>query len=372
MKILDRYILREFLFSYMVSCVALLSLRIMVDLFVNIDEFTERTTHILPIVGNLLRYYGYQSLVYYQELSGAIILVAATFALARMTRYRETVAVLASGVSLHQLLTPLLLAAVLLNGILLIDQELIIPRVASELVRERDDAPGTKPFVVRLMPDRTGGFLYARQFYPITERLSDVLIVQKEKKTDPETGKTATRAFRISASDADWNPYEGAWELDNAFKTELLGPEAMESGEQVDRTPIKYYHTDLSPQEISLRHSAEWISFLSTRELVQMRSRPYLADRLNVQLQTERHFRFTLPILNIIMVALGAPFFVSREPRSLKHPASACIGLTGLCFIFAFLAHQLSGTVLDPLYAAWLPILIFGPIAIVLLEGLPT
>ena len=41
MKILDRYVAKNFLIGYAIAFCVLIGLRIIIDLFVNLDEFTE-------------------------------------------------------------------------------------------------------------------------------------------------------------------------------------------------------------------------------------------------------------------------------------------------------------------------------------------
>ena len=41
MKILDRYVVKNFLIGYAIAFCVLLGLRIIIDLFVNLDEFAE-------------------------------------------------------------------------------------------------------------------------------------------------------------------------------------------------------------------------------------------------------------------------------------------------------------------------------------------
>ena len=43
MKILDRYVAKNFLAGYAIAFAVLIGLRVMIDLFVNLDEFAEHT-----------------------------------------------------------------------------------------------------------------------------------------------------------------------------------------------------------------------------------------------------------------------------------------------------------------------------------------
>src|SRR5947209_8060232 len=111
MRILDRYIVRAFIFNYLLALVVLVGMAILLDLIVNLDSFSKSAsaaaaqaanTSASSAIWNIIDYYSYQSLVMFQTVSGAIPLLAAGFTMVRMTRHHELTAMLASGVSLYR------------------------------------------------------------------------------------------------------------------------------------------------------------------------------------------------------------------------------------------------------------------------------
>jgi len=84
MKILDKYVVKNFLIGYAIAFCVLIGLRIIIDLFVNLDEFTEHADlSALAVMKNILVFYGVNSTLYFREFSGMITVVAASFSLAR-------------------------------------------------------------------------------------------------------------------------------------------------------------------------------------------------------------------------------------------------------------------------------------------------
>jgi len=164
MRTLDRYILRSFLYSYLLCFLVMMGLRIVSDLFVNMDEFSELPIRGPQLVLYVVQYYAFNSLIYFQEMSGVILVAAAAFSLARMNHTNELVAVLASGVSLHRVVLPVALAAVLLASVGVVNREQLIPRVKDRLVRDRDDAPGESDYPVHLVVDDERNVWYSRTF----------------------------------------------------------------------------------------------------------------------------------------------------------------------------------------------------------------
>jgi lipopolysaccharide export LptBFGC system permease protein LptF len=183
MKTLDRYLVRSFLGSALVLGAAILALRIVADLFFNMDEFLEKQDGLVNLLYHIGVYYSYQSLAYFNELGGVIIIVAASFTLARMNHTNELTAMLASGVSLHRVIVPIITIAVLLGGLIVLDRELLIPPNAARLVRTRDQAEQMKRFAVNLLSDTQGTVWLSPTFDPATGQMSlPIVTIRDEHK----------------------------------------------------------------------------------------------------------------------------------------------------------------------------------------------
>jgi lipopolysaccharide export system permease protein len=88
MKKLDKYVAKNFLFGYAIAFCVLMGLRIITDLFVHLDEFTENigkltenqeTLTLTDIIKYIFTYYGLNSLLYFRDFAGMITVVAAAF-----------------------------------------------------------------------------------------------------------------------------------------------------------------------------------------------------------------------------------------------------------------------------------------------------
>lgn len=186
MNTLDRYIVRNFLTTAFLFFVVLMLLRVVADLSMNIDEFAKLdklgTYTFGKKVVHVLSYYGYQSLVYFTELGGVIIVAAAAFTLAMMNHTNELTAILASGVSLHRVTLPIVICAMVMGGLVVVDQELIIPRVAQKLVMKRGEVVETKKFQVRLITDGAGTVWWAKSYHAGREEMVLPVIAIRDKR----------------------------------------------------------------------------------------------------------------------------------------------------------------------------------------------
>src|SRR5438270_1177711 len=147
MKIIDRYVIWSFVKNYVISMMVLIGMYVVLDMVFNFNNLVEfqsdpgasAVQNMLSMLWDIVSYYAYQCLLFFVHLSGIIPVVAAAFTLMRLSRFNELTALLAAGVPLLRVAAPIIIAALLLNGLLLVDQELVIPQLIPELTREHDE-----------------------------------------------------------------------------------------------------------------------------------------------------------------------------------------------------------------------------------------
>jgi lipopolysaccharide export system permease protein len=365
--ILDRYVIRSLLVNYVVSLTVLILLYIIIDLFVNLDEFTksELKTELsfVEVLANIGSYYGYNLFLYFAQLSGVIITVAATFTLARMQRSNELTAILASGTSLYRIAAPVVGVGLALNSLWIVDQELIIPEIAHKLARQHNDVEGVRTYGVWFLNDRNNALVSAVKFFQNTQRMRRVVILQRDR-SNRVTGI-------ITADWAIWKEPERIWQLERGM---LIGAAEEQDGAfgqdiELGKNLVQSYESDLTPKELTIRQAAQWINFMSLRQLNALERREVARKHLIAQV---KHNRFTQPFISMTLLILGMSFFLSREPRNLLRNAAWALGVCSGCFAFSFLAQNAMGASFHPALPAWLPLLVFGPLAVVLLDRVKT
>ena len=480
-KTLDRYVLRSFLISALLCFVTLMSLRVVADLFVNMDEFTKKRSDdqdrtLGDVAKDAASYYAAQSILYFRQLGGVAITLAAAFTLAWMNHTNELTAMLASGVSLRRVLAPVIMCAGALGLLVVLDTELLVPRFRHQLMRDRDESEGKGPFQVRLVADQKGSCLYSKRLDPKAGEMYNPLILLRYRPrasaydnwryvgriTSPralydtqakswifkpgklESGgptihpwvhmkgcrQAATTEFVPSVvkpetiiekaranprnKNVNWKkvPRIGGIVIhdEDAHLTirakwaqlvqgpagatvaalrdvrfsyavepgkplvEITAPEA--TYEEAYRHPRDFgwaltdgrliYSSDLSPSVLTLRQSGDWLQHMSTADITRLLRLERVPDRRRAVLL--RQSRVADFFNNILMLLLVAPFVLSRE-RNIKTSALRAVGM-GIAFFV--IIHVTRGIALQPVVAAWLPMLIFGPVAVVMLDSVKT
>ncbi|MHC4475754.1 MAG: LptF/LptG family permease, partial [Planctomycetota bacterium] len=328
MKTLDKYVAKNFLVGYCISFCVLIGLRIIIELFVNLDEFTEHADlGTIAVVKNILIFYGVNSTLYFRDFAGIITVLAAVFSLGKMVRANEFVAMMASGVSLKRVIAPVVFLSILATALLVVDQEFIIPAFGDKLARDEDDVPGQESYAVRFIIDGNGSLIFAQRFDMKTNTLYVPTILIRRQIAD--TGLWEPTG-RIAAQKAVYNPKTGNWDLTYGTyikRGSYQGPLTMDS-----------FDTDLTPTDIPIRRKAEYKTLLSWVELAELEAQGPQRDR--AQLYSQKHFRVTDPIINLAMLMISLPVLVCRDPKAMKSAVMLSFALTAACLVTTFVCRM--------------------------------
>lgn len=369
MKILDRYTAKNFMVGYVIAFCVLIGLRIIIELFVNIDEFAEHASRgTWAMTCHIVLFYAMRTTLYFRDTAGVITVVAAAFALGRMVRSNELVAMIASGVSAKRIVGPILVLAILFTGLSVANQEVLIPTISDKLVRDEDDLPGQESFAVWFLADGKGSLICSRQFSMETLTLDAPTILTRQ--SDPNRPGVWKVTGRISADAAVYNDKTRSWDLVNGL---YIGTEAADAA---DARPIASYQApDLLPKDIAVRQMSGYNALLSSRQLAALAAQKTKIKDV-AQLTSQRHFRITDPLINLTMLMVSLPVLICRDPRAMKSAILVSFALTVACYITTFVCKMLATEVvfarIMPEFWPWVPLFIFLPIAIIELDSMRT
>lgn len=404
MKRLDRYILVTFLANYLISLFVLVGFYVVMDMVFNFDEFTEHAGRVSAwaIVSGIGRYYLFQSFFVYSQLAGVIPVLAAAFTLMRMSRFNELTALLAAGVPLLRVAAPIILAAIGLNLLLQpINQEMIIPSLASHIARGHDhflEGDGGS-FAVRAMPDGEGGIFDAARFHPA----AGAQPAWVESLTIAQRSAEGNLAQMIAAERGDWDAQARQWRLTGGYAVDDIDPPAgVESGSMLSAAaaaaasstapastrasaarPITALQTTVTPTAIELFRSTNisvgaggsYFDLLSTAQINELLGQS--GQHATPELLRTKHTRLAAHVMNIVLILLAIPAVLTREPGRLRRAAGKTLllvgGAMGTMFLCQLLAKEPPGgdfAVRWPAWMAWAPVLIFGPVAVLMLDNL--
>ncbi|GIW77472.1 MAG: hypothetical protein KatS3mg104_2535 [Phycisphaerae bacterium] len=376
MTIITRYILLAYLRNYLISLFVLIGLYAVLDMVFNFDDFavSREAGGTASMIFNIVEYYFYQSFLIFSHLAGVIPVVAASFTFLKLARFNELTAMMAAGMHLVRVAAPAILCAVVLSLVFpLINQELIIPNIIPELTRGRSDPSDLgrqKVIQIQAMQDSLGNLLFAADYEPPTlnrpAEMTEVVILRADHDR--------AQAEFIDAASAVFNPRTESWELTDGKRVSQIGLGMR--NRKIE--PIDEYKSNVTPEEIALFRSGDFVNLLSTSRINQ------LLERTNIygtnDLLRVKHARFAQLLLNITMVLLAMSCVLIRESGQLKWAVVKCLYLVGACMAMIFICQALAdeppaGEFWRDRWAAlmaWLPIFVFTPMSVFLLDRVKT
>jgi lipopolysaccharide export system permease protein len=380
MKLLDRYIARNFLYGYCIALFVLMGLFLTIDLFLNVDEFAELLTEhpeldlsVLDVVMDIVRFYSIRCALWYKDMAGMIIIIAAVFSLSRMTRNNELIAVMASGMSLKRILAPILVLSVLLTGLMILDQEFLIPEYAYELTRDHDDITYKNVYSIWFMGDEKGSLFCSQQYDETAGTLLEPFIILREQAEGADDVYTVVGT--ITAAAAVYDDQRQGWVLTEGRQM-LLAQDELQSASRQLTEPVDFYPSSLAPEDIPIRKREGFKSLLSLRQLTELERHSGVRKTDMAQLALQKHSRFTDPIINLIMLMVALPVLVCRDPKAMKTAILISFVLTTSCFLVVFICKLFAAEVflgrVRPALWVWAPIFIFFPLAVIEIDSMKT
>lgn len=382
MKILDRYVGKNFLLGYVITLVMMVGLFMTIDLFINLDEFAEFFKQINPKTGVeftfkdvamlVVRFYSIRFCLWYRDIAGMLIVIAAVFSLTRMTRNNELTAVMASGMSLKRVLAPILVLSLLLSSLTIFDQELVIPRFAHDLTRDHGDLPRSGTYPLWFAGDEKGSLICSASYDESTETLKEPMVILREKMPDRRDIFRVTG--KIQAVSATYNAEKGGWDLVDGRKV-FVPPQGQEMSPPRPES-VDFYASSLTADDIPIRRREGYKSMLSLRQLTELEKNTGTRKTDLADLALQKNSRITDPIINMIMLMVALPVLVCRDPKAMKTAIMISFLTTASCFIVVFICKLFATEVvfghIRPALWTWAPIFIFFPIALIEIDSMKT
>jgi lipopolysaccharide export system permease protein len=360
---LDRMFFVNYLRSYAIVLTSLLSLYIIVDLFTNLDDFSGRG--FVPMLKHVLKYYSTRISQIFDQMSEAIALLAAMFTVAWMQRNNELLPQLSAGISTRRVVRPVFVGCVLTLALGPLNQEFVIPRIADDLTKPRDDPELERPTEVKGAYDSTGIHLEGAQAF---RKEGKVVWMFVTFPPGGPTGMTHLSARKAVYHPPGAGPRSGGWMLFDATPELPEGPLPPHL-EQV--SPGVYFLRTRDVDFDAVTRGANWFRFASTPELREILAKP--EGRRQPQVATEFHKRLTRPLIGAILVLMGLGIILRDQNKHVFISAGLCLVLVALFYVALFGCKYLGeNDYVTPPLAAWVPVLVFGPFAVALFDAIHT
>jgi LPS export ABC transporter permease LptG len=356
-KLLDRYIVRNFLQPYVYCIVGFLSIWLIFDISDNISTLLDQR---IPLL-NVAQFYVAQLPQILVILLPVALLLALLFCLGKMSRSNEIVSMLTAGVSVPRVLLPLIgvgvltaLASTAMNYSLAPHAEVARKQFLENNARRQE--MGVNGQIFRNRTDNRTWFI--QHFKLHGNVFETVQVLQQNDRDDIVRSYLATRAIYDEASKK--------WQLDlvkvidydeaGNITHEALLP-SLEIGDWSE-TPYRLSSANVRAEYLGVSELQEYLHFNSD-----------FPETLLAPFATHLQHRIALPWTCLIVVFIAAPLGIGFSRRGILSSVASAIVLV---FSMNFLTHLFlalgEGDRISPWAAAWTPNMIFAAIGLYLLH----
>jgi LPS export ABC transporter permease LptG len=362
MKLLDRYVLRNFLEPFLICFFGFIAIWLIFDLSGNLQDFIDARASLKQIA----RFYATQVPQVIVISLPVGLLLALLFSLSRMSRSNEIISMLTAGRSVPRLLLPHIIIALVATGICLVlnyewaPHAEALKKVALEQIThgKKRDVDVIEAHVFR---DRQNGRTwFVRKLRPQSPTLEDVHITQQD-----EQGRIITKWY---AKRAIYDARTRSWTLKRGQRVEftLTGdislidqfPSDFRTMNGWTETPWRIASSNLEAQNLSVPELRAYLKHNDDFPPVQLA--PYHAYLFH---------RWAFPWQCFIVVLIGAPLSIVFSRRGVIGGVAAAMCLYALLLLSTYLFLALGkGYRVNAELSGWLPNIVFVVLGLALLH----
>ena len=358
LKIMDIYVIRKFLSTFLLSIVLILSIVVIFDLSEKIDDFLESGARLNDI---LFEYY-LNFIPYFAVLfSSLFAFLAVIYFTSRMAYNTEIIAILCSGMSFRRLMRPYFISAVLIAAVSFYLSDQVIPHAnkvklefEEHYIKKRPVRFKTKDFHRQIEP---GVYVYLHSYSNVS-KVGYQFTIEKF-----EEGELVSKMF---ADQIRWDTTVNKWRARRYYIRTIDGlQETLEEGKQIDTTLAMH------PDDFKMRLTI--VETMSLKELDEFIQNQRMQGETNVtSYLIERHNRIAFPFTTFILTLIGVAVS-SKKLRGgigLQIAIGVVISFTYILFI-QFSKQFAIGGLLPVMAAVWLPNVFFLIVALFLMRLAP-
>lgn len=349
---LDWYIIKKFIGTYIFSIILIISIAIVFDFNENLSKYTQYNA---PWKAIIFDYYA-NFIPYYSNLfSPLFVFIAVIFFTSKLAENSEIISMLAAGVSFNRLLRPYMISCVLIAGVTYYLNSFVIPH--GTVIRQnfeamyRNSKRITAAENVQLKVGKNT-VAYIQHYNNRYKRGYGFSLDRFENKKLIDH-LTATEIQYDTISDAKYH-----WKITNWKIRKLKGlKEHITTGAQMD--------TLILMEPADLVYSKGQQETFTSPELLQYISKQTSRGSKNVvQYEVEYHKRIAMSFSSFILTIIG----LSLSSKKRKGGMGMYLGI-GLALSFGYILLQTVSSTFainadtPPMLAAWIPNIVFSIIA---------
>jgi len=358
MRILDRYILKKFLTTFLFVVGILVSIILIITFSERNESFLKNNVPATEILQYFLSYAPYIA----NLLSPITVFIAAVFVTSKLAQHTEIIAILSGGVSYPRMLRPFMLGSVIIAIVSFVFTGWIIPdankfRVAFELAYfDKEFNYSDRNVHFKVSPT---SYVYLRS-YDSRRDVAYGFTLEEIKDKEVE--------YKFAAREIRWDTLKTAWVAKDWNLRKFEGTKELYTYKNVDDTVLTL---NMEPDDFGNMNSYEQTLTIPELEEYIAELRMKGADNIPIY-EIENLVRYMSPFAAIILTFIGV-ILSSRKTRGGVGFQIALGFLIAFVYILLFIAAKSNAETgsSNPIFAIWLPNILFTIIGFILYRLVP-
>lgn len=356
MTLLDRYILKRLLVTFVFVVFILIAIITIIDITEKMGKFVTADLSFIEIVGYYLNFIPFIA----NMITPLVAFIAAVYITSRMAGHSEIIAMLSSGMSFRRFIAPYILGAIIIGGMNFYFTGWVIPK-SNRAKLDFEIAYLEKSFVFsqRDVHIQIGekDFMYIRSFNNNTNIAQQFSLEKVEGNQVVE---------KLSARQLQWDKDSARWKLKNWKRWKFVDSlQVTDKGLELDTVlaihPNEFSNDYRRFDGMTLNELSDYIETLKNRG----------ASNVEVY-EVEKYVRFTSPFTVLILTFMGV-IVSTRKSRGGTGFRIALGFFLSFIFILCFILAKSIAEVgeIDPALGVWIPNIIFGGISLLMYRSVP-
>lgn len=353
--LLDRYVLRQFIYTLIFAVGALSLIFILVDLLESLDDFLDQKASLTVITTYYLSYLPN----IFKLLVPVGMLLASLFAVGRLSGANEITAMRSGGQSLFRFMIPLLLLGAALSVGQIYFNGWVVP------------VANAKKFTIErtyLGRNTGGGSLSQLYFRDSPTRNVSIAaydaVARQARSVSIENYSSESHPRLLSRVDAplmQWDSLRSVWIMPTAVRREFRGDSLLMTDLRDDVVAFSIRHNQI----VSLQRNVEELTFTELREYLETMKKGGKDTRRQ---EIEYFGQWAFPVANAIVVLIAVPFASVRRRGGVAVHIAAAMGISFAYIAFTKIVQSIGvSTDFDAVHVAWSANALFLLVGIVIL-----
>ncbi|MCF8242729.1 MAG: LptF/LptG family permease [Melioribacteraceae bacterium] len=352
MKIVDRYLIKQFLQTVLFGLLAFTLIFVIIDLMENMDDFIDQ-----DVPNNMILFYYFVFIPEIIKLMMPVaVLLACLFTVGKMVNQNEFTALKSAGISLYRFMLPFIIASIFISIFSIYFGGYVVPYANKEkiLIEQKHMRKGLVNAGSNIFFQDSKTRIVTIAYYDVTNLLANRISIQSFNPDD-----LTEMIERIDASRMKYDTLTSEWIAYNGVKRTF--EKKYENAEKFSEYKID--NLNFTPDDVIQKQR-------KPEELTITELQAYAKDQLRTgndptRVLIEYHSRISFAFASFVVVLFGLPIGANKRGRNLALQFGLNLLITFIYLVFMKISQAFGKNgVMEPMLTAWFANIIFFGAAI--------